>query len=328
MPKESRRKALLSSLRDYLKKRLLLRYQRELDSDDDSLEDAMDIGIVRSEISISSRRYISRKPYRKSNRKEATFNEDLETNWLTDTEFKQKYRMSRENFQNVTQKIKNHPVFKITKGRNQMSVEHQLMVFLKYVGTEGDGASHNGQRNTFCVGYGTGAKYRKRVTKAIRSLRDEYYTWPDEEERRQIATAHESIQPFPCCVGVADGTLLPLAFSPWTSDAPDYSGRKFQYSLSVLIINDHKRRVRHFLAGFPGSAHDNKIWSNTLLCRNPTNFFSQNEYLLGDSAFCNGPVMVTSYKKPPVVSFRIFSASFSAYCTFLVPLLFLPRYFS
>ena len=300
MPKPSKRKRIISGLSRYLKRRFLLRYQRELDSDDDSLENAVDIGVARAAASISSSRYLQRQKYRKSSRKEATFDEDLQTNWLTKEEFKQKYRMDRENFYKVVEKIEKHPIFNDNnrKGRKQMSVQQQLMVFLEYVGTEGDGASNNGQRNTFCVGYGSAANYRARVTEAIRSLREDFLTWPDEDERKEIAAAFQAIKPFPRCVGVADGTLFPLAFSPWSFDAPDYSGRKFKYSLSVLIINDHKRRIRHYLAGFPGSAHDNKVWSNTLLCRNPQQYFSQGQYLLGDSAFSNGPVMVASYKKP------------------------------
>jgi hypothetical protein len=39
------------------------------------------------------------------------------------------------------------------------------MVFLKYVGTEGDGANNAGQRNLFGIGYGTALNYRRRVTK-------------------------------------------------------------------------------------------------------------------------------------------------------------------
>jgi hypothetical protein len=54
------------------------------------------------------------------------------------------------------------------------------MTWLRYVGTEESGASNAHQRNTFGIGYGTAGVYRNRVTKAIRSLRDEYITWPDE----------------------------------------------------------------------------------------------------------------------------------------------------
>jgi hypothetical protein len=44
---------------------------------------------------------------------------------------------------------------------------------------------------------------------------------------------------------IADGTLTPLAFEPETEDAPDYSGRKYYYSLSNLIYSDHNIRDGH-----------------------------------------------------------------------------------
>ena len=37
---------------------------------------------------------------------------------------------------------------------------------------------------------------------------------------------------WPNCVGVADGTLLPLAFQPETENYPEYHGQKYLYSLS------------------------------------------------------------------------------------------------
>jgi DDE superfamily endonuclease len=98
--------------------------------------------------------------------------------------------------------------------------------------------------------------------------------------------------------GIMDGTLFPLAFSPQTKDAPDYSGRKFPYSLSVLIVNDHKKRIRHYLAGFPGYAHDQRVWSHTKLFREPQQYFSPGQYILGDSAFTNSAIVVASFKKP------------------------------
>jgi hypothetical protein len=89
-----------------------------------------------------------------------------------------------------------------------------------------------------------------------------------------------------------------LAFEPETEDAPDYSGRNYGYSLSVMIICDNKRKVRHYLGGFPGSAHDNRIYKATKLATNPGNYFSPREYLIGDSAFENSSTMVSAFKKP------------------------------
>jgi DDE superfamily endonuclease len=156
---------------------------------------------------------------------------------------------------------------------------------LKFVVTEGDGASNNGQRKTFCIDYGSARIFSTRVAKALVLLDNEYMSWPDVNERKVIAKEFQDLADFPRCIGIIDGTLCPLACQPQTKDAPDYSGRKFAYSLSVLIVNDQKRRIRHYLAGFTGSAHDNRIWSRSHLHQHPWDYFSEGEYLLGGFSF-------------------------------------------
>ena len=148
------------------------------------------------------------------------------------------------------------------------------------------------------MGYGTADLYRRRVTTAIRGLRSEYIQWPNGREREQISTAIKDKFDFPHCVGIADGTLFPLAFEPHTEDAPDYSGRKYGYSLTVMIICDHQRRIGHYLAGYPGSAHDNRVFKATKMSMEPKKYFDPMQYLIGDSAFENQPFMVSAFKKP------------------------------
>jgi DDE superfamily endonuclease len=306
MPKQSDRKKAMAELDSIVQQRAALAILREAESssEDDSIDSYLDWLGSSTVDAIQCERYLERgEKYRKSERKEQTFKDDLaagpdDQEWLNAAEFKQKYRMEFKSFQKVVNKIKDHPVFHNTSKHKQMSVEKQLAVFLRYVGTEGDGASNNGQRNTFCIGYGSASNYRFRVAKALVSLQKEYYLWPDENERKEISKEFQAMNDFPRVVGIMDGTLFPLAFSPQTKDAPDYSGRKFSYSLSVLIVNDHKRRIRHYLAGFPGSAHDQRVWTHTKLFRNPEQYFSPGQYLLGDSAFTNSCIVVSSYKKP------------------------------
>jgi hypothetical protein len=122
--------------------------------------------------------------------------------------------------------------------------------------------------------------------------------WPDQNERAKISSEIKEKFDFPHCVGIADGTLFPLACEPETEDAPDYSGRKYGYSLSTMVICDHNRRIRHYLAGFPGSAHDNRIFKATIQSLSPEEHFDKMQYLIGDSAFENKWFMVSAFKKP------------------------------
>jgi hypothetical protein len=286
------------------------------DDDDDGLEDVVDVAVFVSLSKAMQRRYLYRSVKYRKGGSERLYNEDLQLEhandvdeaddgsslatfqpWLNDTEFLQKYRMSRPSFTRVLAMISNHPVF-VSKTKPQLPVAYQLMTWLRFAGTEGSGSSNSNQRHTFQIGYGTADVYRKRVTAALHTLSEEFYFWPDAAERVLMGKEIFKEYNFPHCVGIADGTLFPLASEPQTEDAPDYSGRKYGYSLSTMIICDHKRRIRHYLAGFPGSAHDNRIYKATKLATEPDLHFSDMEYVIGDSAFENSPFMVSAFKKP------------------------------
>ncbi|KAL7520303.1 hypothetical protein ACHAWX_005032 [Stephanocyclus meneghinianus] len=93
-----------------------------------------------------------------------------------------------------------------------------------------------------------------------------------------------------------DGTLLPLGIAPSCSDAADYSGRKFPYSLTVCVINDDKRKIRAYLSGFPGSTHDNRVWRNMIQNQKAGDFFSPLQYVLCDTAFEPSDIAIAAYK--------------------------------
>ena len=52
------------------------------------------------------------------------------------------------------------------------------------------------------------------------------------------------------------------------------------------------------MSGFPGSAHDNRVYNATKLVRNPTKYFGDKFYVIGDSAFENSNTMVSAFKCP------------------------------
>ena len=220
--------------------------------------------------------------------------------WLNEEEFLQKYCMTRASFIKVLDQIKIHPVFKRLegkKGRPQTPVANQLMVFLKTIGTEGSGANGLNNRHTFLIGKGTTNVFCRRVTEAIMSMHEECVFWPCAAEHVKLARICFEDSGFPHCVGIANGTLFPLAFEPESVDAPDYSGRKFPYSLTMMIVCDYNRKICYYLSGFPGSAHDNQVYDAMALKQQPEDFFSPNQCNVGDSAFVNSPTMVACIRK-------------------------------
>jgi hypothetical protein len=225
--------------------------------------------------------------------------QDGQRPFLNEDEFLQKYRMTRTSFSKLVSLIEDDPVFTPpSTGPNQHPVQHQLMVFLKYLGTEGVGNSNSDLRNMFKTGRGTNELYKLRVAKAIQHLRPLYYTWPGINEREAISTRIERICRLPYCVGFVDGTMNPLATKPRRNDAADYFGRKQRYALSTMVICDDKRMICYYLAGWPGSCHDNRIFRNSKVGMQPGLYFGHNQYILGDSAFEASPTVIPAYKKP------------------------------
>ena len=144
---------------------------------------------------------------------------------------------------------------------------------------------------------------KERVTTVIVDLLfKKVVNWPDAAERADISRRFQAKFKLPNLVGVADGTLFPLAFKPSRKDASDFHGRKHLYSLSTLIINDDKKRIRYFNAGWAGCSHDDRILENTELRKKvdiDNVIFSKRQYIIGDCAYAARWWMVSCYKKPP-----------------------------
>jgi DDE superfamily endonuclease len=220
--------------------------------------------------------------------------------WLNDIEFLNAYRMTRRAFHILVEKIRDHPVFSRKKrGPPQVSVEHQLMTLLHYLSSPGSSASGNRTRNFFHIAYGSKDVYVYRCVRALRAcLRSDHYTWPDANERSTLAKESLARYGIPNAIGVVDGTTFRLMLKPSREDAADYSGRKEGYTITNIFVSDIHRKIRHYVSGWAGCAHDNRIWKNCYLYLNPAQYFSPQEYLLGDSAFDNGNHMVTTYRAP------------------------------
>jgi DDE superfamily endonuclease len=316
MPRTSKKSKLQKRLEDTLRNLLLLRDLlggAESDSndgddeDDGSIDESItgDLDFLNDAIcdqleDLASCRYSTRPSYRE--RGECRFEQDLKTGegaWLTDDEFLAKYRMTRDSFNAIVDLIKGHPVFQYKgRGKPQPPAAHQLMVLLRYLGCEGGGASNPDLRNMFGIGRGTVPLYKRRVVIALMSLREQVLFWPDEAERERIAARIRTKYAFPDCVGLVDGTLFPLRCKPQREDAPDYSGRKHAYSLSTLIVCDDQKRIRYYFSGWPGTAHDNRIFNNSKMADKPDDFFTALQYILGDSAFEVLCYLIPAYRKP------------------------------
>ena len=169
------------------------------------------------------------------------------------------------------------------------------MVFLFRVGKEGVSGGSLTVSYYFGIAKGSVNNYVRRVVKALLELKKENLSWPSEDEKKEIKD-RLSLKGFRHCIGIIDGTLIRLIFRP-EAYHECYFSRKSMYALNVMIICDDKNRITYYNAGWPGSTHDNRVFRNSKVFYNRGDFFSQNEYLLGDSAYSSSPVMVQAFKK-------------------------------
>ena len=92
-----------------------------------------------------------------------------------------------------------------------------------------------------------------------------------------------------------DGTLFPLNTKP-RLHGETYFTRKGNYCVHMLIVCDDTARIIYYIAGWPGSVHDNRVWKNCNLFLNCQDFFSAGEYILTDSAFIASKHVMPAFK--------------------------------
>ena len=248
-------------------------------------------------------RGIHRHTYKKRNPKFELYlqNEDDHADALTDAEFKFHFRLTRESFWELIDRIKDHPAFKRqssdSRGPPPAPAKYQLLVLLKYYGSEGNSACSKALGTFFGVGVGRIDNYRNNALNALLSLEEETYFWPTVNEKKAIANRIKQKWYFPNCIGLIDGTLLPLGFRPLLH-GENYLSRKRFYAIVMLVVCDDQARILYYHVGWPGSVHDNRVWRTCRLNTHSHEYFTRNEYLLGDSAFTPGQHIIPPFKNP------------------------------
>jgi hypothetical protein len=125
----------LAQLRVIFRRRLLARAARSVFEDKDGpnlIEDALDAAVGSALAKVNRQSYLHRHSRNRKGKSRVIFEEDLQEKpaeeeesssgseekqpWLNDTEFLQKYRMSRSGFNRLVALIKDHPIFSPREG--------------------------------------------------------------------------------------------------------------------------------------------------------------------------------------------------------------------
>lgn len=196
--------------------------------------------------------------------------------------FRRLVRCSRIQFEVILNEISSHPVFNLVNSHKQFSVSFQLALVLYRLGSNRDGATILKISCLFCIGDGgTIDRIISRVFEAILSLESKYLHWPSSEERSTLIekTMHE----LPYCIMYTDGTEIELAEAP-TFDRDSYLSRNKVFAIKLQGTCDCTKMVRHINVGYPGSAHDARIFNNCELSTNPSAYITTPQWIAADSA--------------------------------------------
>lgn len=234
MPKLSAKQRKLRELREIIAQREAAAINREILSDEDSGEDEVDEYWEIEYLRAQAARYGARASHYR--RRKTKWPKILHNHQHTsDSEFLKHFRLQRPEFFRLVALVKDDPVFK-TKGGMPFKGGAclHLMVLIKFLGAYGNANTALDIGKFLGFAEGGFYNYLDRAVSSILKLEESTITWPNAVERREIAHRMKANYGFVNCVGITDGTLLPLATKP-RHNGEDYYSRKSSYAVNALV---------------------------------------------------------------------------------------------
>lgn len=87
---------------------------------------------------------------------------------------------------------------------------------------------------------------------------------PSHNEYEEIQQHFYQKRNFPGVIGAIDCTHVPIQ-NPGGDTGELYRNRKGYFSINVQLLCDHKLTIRNVVASWMGSAHDTRIFNESLL---------------------------------------------------------------
>jgi hypothetical protein len=268
MPRRTDRRIVINEVEEEvarLRKRAL---HREILDEEDSLQDEHDLHMYTVLKRIKSNRYLFRNPTYRKNRTRFDLEDCIsdDSKEFNDEEFLYNFRLTRESFHLLLKEMTDKKAFSKCKYKKQRPIAYQLLVFLYRIGKQGACGSSIAVASYFGIGKGSVQNYVRRCVTALMEIHDDVVYWPSPSERDEMK-ARLAATGFRHCVGIIDGTLVVLDFKPEKYHECYYS-RKSVYALNVMVVCDDLKRITYYLAGWPGSTHDNRVFRNSTLFNN------------------------------------------------------------
>lgn len=212
---------------------------------------------------------------------------------LTDGDFFHHFRMRRNSFSTLVEFCEENIT---TPVAGNMSVEEMAYITLWYLANQScmREISLMFNRTISSVWRAIG-----RITFILGKNQEKFIKWPTAEDTPSISESFAQISGFPGVIGAIDGSHIP--FEAPQNYQKDYNYRKCYHSLVLLAVCLPNRAFSYTFAGFPGSAHDSRVFKCSDLGKamqeDPSQLFPTPRFhILGDSAFPCGLHLMPTIK--------------------------------
>jgi len=214
----------------------------------------------------------------------------------SEVDFFRNLRVTRQTFANLVSLIDEKHHARYPGGFPPLTNEECLMVTLWYLGTK---CSYREISELF--GYSESCIFQcvQMTLYIICAEADTYIKWPTPDEATAIEKEFKLVAGFPGVIGAIDGCHIEIK-APDDVQA-DYIDKNNRHSINLLAVCDINKTFTYIGAGFPGSAHDSRVYRCSTLGRtiqsDPGKLMpSTSHHIIGDSGFQLSSYLLTPYK--------------------------------
>ena len=210
------------------------------------------------------------------------------TRQFWDEDFRRQFRIRPRTFNLLVRYVSQIPgIIKPHggKGRPPVSMDKQLLLTLKYLGTQ---ETYHVLAEKFNLSPSTCSDIVKRICIALCQVQGNIISWPSDAARSwKIQQDFHQLCGLYGIIGAIDGSHVEI--KPPGEDEQSYYNRKKRHSVVLQGVCDGRGAFTDVYAGWPGSCHDTRVLRNSPLFQRATNnhhaMFVGNTFIIGDPAY-------------------------------------------